>query len=634
MPDQSQAELLALQEALAGHYSVERELGRGGMGVVYLAREIRLDRPVALKVLPTACAREPALRARFLAEARLAAKLSHPHIVAIYAVHELDDLVFFAMAFVQGETLGQRVRERGPLASEEAGRILREVSWALAYAHAQGVVHRDVKPDNILLEMGSGRAMVTDFGIARAAAEAAGVDASEPMGTPEFMSPEQVAGAHADARSDLYGLGMVGHFLLSGRVPLRGATAAETLAKHLTESAPPLASIVPGLPTALSAAIDRCLERDPGLRFADGEALARAIGQALPNRREIPTAIRIFLNQSRESGTAMAAILGLGLCGLFMTAGGAMDGVPMVWLVITGLGSLTLASVPVAVLVRMVRRLLRAGSDHGDLVRALEDEVAERRAELEGAFGPERAGLDRWLKRLLVGSVGVTGAAFGWLMFGRYVPGVYDLVGMAMTTGAIVGLSAGAVAAVRHQLRRHVAGERWLGFWKSFVGRSLFAGSRLGLDTVPNALPYGPTEVVIGSGVDRLFAALPAELRRALPELPAIARALRAHAERIRSRLRALDEAGGEVPSSSPLPEARVDAERQLSDVVAALERIRVELVRLHAGAGGLEAITADLGAAKSLASALVRLSDGRREVDRILDQRPAGQLEETPTPA
>ena len=154
-------DFLALQEALAGRYSLERELGRGGMGIVYLARDVALDRLVALKLLPPALAAQPALRQRFLREARTAAKLSHPHIIPIFAVEEVSNFVFFVMAYVEGETLGQRIRSRGPLPASEATRILREISWALAYAHAQGVVHRDIKADNILLETGSGMAAAT-----------------------------------------------------------------------------------------------------------------------------------------------------------------------------------------------------------------------------------------------------------------------------------------------------------------------------------------------------------------------------------------------------------------------------------------------------------------------------------------
>src|SRR5690349_8770180 len=203
MTDRPSTELLSLQEAVAGRYFVERELGRGGMGVVYLARDVALDRLVAIKLLPPSLAASADLRSRFLREARMAAQLSHPHIVPIHAVEEHVGLVFFVMSFVDGETLGERVRRTGPLASSDAMRIMQEVAWALAHAHARGVVHRDVKPDNILLERETGRAMVTDFGIARAA-ESRTPAGGLVIGTPQYMSPEHARGEPVDGRSDLY----------------------------------------------------------------------------------------------------------------------------------------------------------------------------------------------------------------------------------------------------------------------------------------------------------------------------------------------------------------------------------------------------------------------------------------------
>jgi serine/threonine protein kinase len=165
--DQFDSLFLSFQSVIAGTYSLQRELARGGMGIVYLARDVRLDRPVAIKLLPPELGAQSQFRERFLREARTAAKLSHPYIVPIFAVDDIRDFVFFAMAYIEGETLAQRVASRGPLVPFDAARILREVAWALAYAHAQGVVHRDVKRANIVLDLGTGGAMVAVVGIAR-----------------------------------------------------------------------------------------------------------------------------------------------------------------------------------------------------------------------------------------------------------------------------------------------------------------------------------------------------------------------------------------------------------------------------------------------------------------------------------
>jgi serine/threonine-protein kinase len=254
-------DVAALERAVAGRYAQERELGRGGMGVVLLARDLSLDRLVALKLLPALLAAQPLLRERFLREARTAAGLSHPHIVPIHAVEEHGGIAFIAMAYVDGETLADRVRRTGPLPPHEVARLLREVAWALAYAHGRGIVHRDIKPDNIMIERGSGRAMVTDFGIARARSGPGVTDRltleGQLLGTASFMSPEQGAGEHVDGRSDLYSLGSVGFYALTGRAPFEATTLEAILVARFTRAAPADAAIWPDRPTAHAATIDR-----------------------------------------------------------------------------------------------------------------------------------------------------------------------------------------------------------------------------------------------------------------------------------------------------------------------------------------------------------------------------------------
>ncbi|HEY8311724.1 MAG TPA: serine/threonine-protein kinase, partial [Gemmatimonadaceae bacterium] len=241
-----------LGRVLEANYELDREIGRGGMGIVYRARDRRLKRLVAVKVLPPELAYRADIRSRFLREAETSAQLSHPSIVPIYTVEEADNLVFFIMGYVDGDTIAQRLRQRGPMAAEEARRILCEVADALAYANARNVVHRDIKPDNILLDSDSGRALVTDFGIARAVSEGNDTRLTTTglaIGTPAYMSPEQCAGDRGvDGRSDIYSLGVVGYQMLSGDLPFVASNTPGMFVKHLTEQPRPINERVQGLP--------------------------------------------------------------------------------------------------------------------------------------------------------------------------------------------------------------------------------------------------------------------------------------------------------------------------------------------------------------------------------------------------
>ncbi|MBX6330393.1 MAG: serine/threonine protein kinase, partial [Gemmatimonadaceae bacterium] len=265
--------------AVGEMYDIDAEIGRGGMAIVYRATDLRLRRPVAVKVLPPELAFREDVRRRFLREAQTAAQLSHPNIVPIYTVDERDGLVYFVMALVEGETLAQRLA-RGPIPPEEAGRVLHDVADALAYAHAHGVIHRDIKPDNILLDRDSGRPMVTDFGIARAAEVDSRLTVTGvAVGTPAYMSPEQALGdREVDGRSDIYSLGVVGYQMLAGELPFKASNTPSMMMKHIHEAPRPLAELRPGLPPQLVAAVERALAKRPEDRWGSAGEMRDVVG--------------------------------------------------------------------------------------------------------------------------------------------------------------------------------------------------------------------------------------------------------------------------------------------------------------------------------------------------------------------
>jgi eukaryotic-like serine/threonine-protein kinase len=274
-------------QILSANYELEDEVGRGGMGIVYCARDRRLKREIAIKVLPPELSFRADIRQRFLREAETAAQLNHPNIVPIYTVEEKDNLVYFVMAYIKGDNLGVRLQQHGPMAPVEVRRILKEVADALAYAHNRNVIHRDIKPDNIIIDEETGRAMVTDFGIARALTDTGDsrlTATGMAIGTPAYMSPEQSAGDKAiDGRSDLYSLGVVGYQMLCGQTPFVASNTPSMLVKHLSERPIPVDERWPDLPQDLSRAVMMCLEKDPADRFPNAAAFAQALsGGSMP----------------------------------------------------------------------------------------------------------------------------------------------------------------------------------------------------------------------------------------------------------------------------------------------------------------------------------------------------------------
>jgi len=595
---------LQFQDALAGRYALDRELGRGGMGIVFLARDVTLDRAVAIKLLPPAFASHQALRQRFLAEARTAARLSHPNVVPIFAVEEAEPFVFFVMAFIPGTTLGQRLRDRGPLPPPALIRLLKEVAWALDYAHGMSVIHRDVKPDNILVEEGSGRALVADFGIAAGPEEAPGEGIG---GTTGFMSPEQAAGGPIDGRSDLYALGVVGHLALSGRMP-SPATA--------------LSQIAPHAPRALSATIDRCLAPDREQRFATGREIAEALDRA--GSTDLPAPIRMWLHRGQALKvplaiwTVMTAVPTFAVM-LFVAQERSAVGPALLTLVMatlpwTGYGLWRLYQ---------ARRLLMAGYGLPDIQYALAVYSAQRAEELAFEYGKGPTLFGRALRKFTF-ACGL--ACFLLLPLMARFPNAEVLdTAFAVAAYATVGSALLGMVVPGRDLRedRAVAWRRRI--WRSALGRWMIgvAGWKLRPGGVPEQSVHRPTELALGHAADLLYEALPAASRRELDGLPETIAQLTTRAAELRARVEELDGLRSDLQTRDgeargALDEARALWRGQFTETVGALESLRLGLLRLHNGAGAVSSLATDLAHARTRMEALSRLLAAQAEVERI----------------
>lgn len=310
-----------LQAALGSHYRLERELGHGGMGVVYLARDTTLDRQVAVKVVHPDLAVHTSITQRFLAEARMIARLRHPSIVAIHTAGETTGVFYYVMDYVPGESLRQRLTREGRMPVDEVIRIVADLADGLNAAGQAGLVHRDVKPENILLDQATGRAMLADFGIARAmAADVDGVRTGQgvAVGTPTYMSPEQAAGDTVDSRSDLYALAVVAYEMLAGRPPFRAQTAAAVATMHLAERPVGVETLRGGVPAGFSAAIMKALAKDPSQRWQNGAEFRQAIlADGVPFRSSRPMLPRRWV----AALAGAFAVVALGIALAFRPAG-------------------------------------------------------------------------------------------------------------------------------------------------------------------------------------------------------------------------------------------------------------------------------------------------------------------------
>jgi serine/threonine-protein kinase len=326
--------LETLRAALGPDYQVERVLGAGGMGSVFLARDLRLDRDVAVKVVSPELASSAALRQRFLREARTVARLRHPNIVDVYTAGEGGGLLYFIMQCVPGESLRDYLDREKRVPPARAAVILRDLAGALAYAHAQGIVHRDIKPENVLIDSRSGTAHLTDFGVARAfeATDDRMTGTGLILGSPRYMSPEQAAGdRELDGRSDIYSLGLVGYEMLTGEPTFSGASPVSVIAKQITEVPPPVSTRADDVPPALAHAIDKAVAKDPNDRWPDAAAMATALGDAVQGRTEGHSTVAVRGPRARRRIAALAGVAALALVagGVWVTRslGGAPAGV-------------------------------------------------------------------------------------------------------------------------------------------------------------------------------------------------------------------------------------------------------------------------------------------------------------------
>jgi serine/threonine-protein kinase len=534
----------SLEARLRGQYRLVRQLGRGGMGSVYLARDLALEREVAIKVVKSDSGAPDAFE-RFRREARTAARLVHPNIVPLHAFGEVDGMPYFVMGYVRGESLAARLRRDGRLPEDEARRILAEVADALDHAHRQGVVHRDVKPDNVLLEDESGRALLTDFGLAKALGKGETLTRiGSVAGTPDYMSPEQAAGrADLDGRSDIYSLGVMAYEMIGGRLPFEGRTPGDVLTRHLTQQPPPLRTLTATASEATVQAVERCLAKDPAARWPDARSLRLALG--VTHDPQLPDTLHAVQGQ----GVLAAYIVMLVL--MIMKVAGVPEGGPLAVLVL-GATAATFAGIYGVV----TALLMREGLSLGQSQRAIWMEPSwwpfwyPRRLRRRGnVWDRLAAGVRRvrtWPAVFI--AVGVLGQSDGLFDFVNW-----DRVPLAAHFGIVAGCTALFAA------------------WYLLMVRTRRQLARQGLDAADAA------RVVLAVPPSRTsFWARPQIAALLAPAPPTEARADSPHGQ-LQSILRHADELSGPL---RPLGAQAAVAARQLLAAIDRSDRVLAELAR------------------------------------------------------
>jgi tRNA A-37 threonylcarbamoyl transferase component Bud32 len=611
----------ALQQAVAGRYEIGREIGHGGMAVVYLAKDLKLDRDVVIKVLRSELAHHEVARERFLQEARVAARLSHPNVIRIFTVEEHGDLAFFVMEYVDGGTVKDAIRREGPFPPYRAAEILREVAWALEYAHGHGVVHRDVKPDNILLDRSMGRSLIGDFGIALVDQRHELTAEGMAVGTADYVSPEQAAGQDTDARSDIYSLGATAFFMLTGRPPFLASDDGKVLMLHRSEPPPSVASIRPEIPAPLARVVDRCLQKEPAGRYSNSQSVADHLGEFLAGRQVVQPEIHSVVTATEQTLSRWAILAPISGIMVYALEGlqefGVADLLLLLWVVWILIIELLIQ--PLA-LVSALRRIITAGTTYEEFRENVLADVAGRISETSRAPGP------RPKHRLVLGLLAISVAMVSLVLVtteavaeGAQV-GLRSLgVALVMVTIGLLGtflISVWGVPSAYPLLRRTI--------WGGSFGRFLFKAAGWRLKGVRRSEVVGRPlfEQVLAARCTSILAELPPANRRRLRDVSKTIARLGKEAAGLRQHLRVLNRALRQVrelaedPVSGPSDEPAdvdqgvaelqlgtekeilsqvEDTTKRLSAIRRELNTIRLGLIRVQTGSIGAGELRATL---------------------------------------